>query len=206
MMYTGFKRTVIFLGVTFIFLTAATCYGTAPDRSEEIEISFDYKHMSTMASNQIAIWVENEEDNLIKTIIAIDFTAVRRGYLSRDMALPEWAKAAKPEDMTDEELDAVSSATPREGNLVFIWDFTNEEGEHVPDGKYRIKVEGTLFWESDVVYTAEIDTKNLPEDTLVLQADRSDSNIHDNEDMISNIVVLKKQERNNIQAIIKIHI
>lgn len=42
----------------------------------KIEISFDYTRMSTHASNQIAVWVEDKSGQLIKTIYVSDFTAV----------------------------------------------------------------------------------------------------------------------------------
>ena len=48
-----------------------------------ITVSFDYKHMSTMASNQFAVWVEDSDGKAVKTITATDFTAARRGYLDR---------------------------------------------------------------------------------------------------------------------------
>ena len=38
-----------------------------------IEISFLYQRMSTHASNQMAIWVENEQGELIRTILVTDY-------------------------------------------------------------------------------------------------------------------------------------
>ena len=45
-----------------------------------VSIDFDYMRMSGKASNQFAVWIEDTESNVVKTIYATDFTAERRGY------------------------------------------------------------------------------------------------------------------------------
>ena len=138
-----------------------------------VKISLDYNRMSTHASNQIAIWVEDANENLVKTIYVSDFTAGRRGYENRKEALSHWVAAAKPAEMSDTEIDAVSSATPDTGKLSFLWDLTDDKGNRITDGIYKIKVEGTLYWESNVVYSAEVSTVS-PEGELNVMVARSD--------------------------------
>jgi hypothetical protein len=153
-----------------------------------IEISFIYQRGTTIASNQLAVWVENEEGEVVKTLLVTDFTAGRRGYRNRAMSLPVWVAAADPESMTDEEIDMVSGATPGQGELVYFWDFTNQLGERVPDGVYTVHVEGTFYWESDVLYSMVIDITN-PELEIPVEMERTAPDTHENENMISDVTI-----------------
>ena len=145
--------------------------------------------MSTHASNQIAIWVEDSNGNLVRTVFVTNFTAQRRGYRNREDALSAWVKATNPESMSDSEIDAVSGATPSSGTLSYSWDMTDNYGERVPDGVYTIKTEGTLFWSSNVLYSVVMDTNKASAGKLEPQEVRSEPNNHDNETMITNFAV-----------------
>ena len=180
----------ILLGLTALILAAGTAF--AEDTSSEsptgIEISFTYQRGTTIASNQLAVWVEDAEGAVVKTLLVTDFTAGRRGYRNRTMSLPVWVAAADPESMTDAEIDTVSGATPGQGELVYVWDFTNQSGERVPDGIYTVHVEGTFYWESDVLYTAVIDTTNLGNE-IPVEIERTAPDTHENENMISDVTI-----------------
>ena len=180
----------ILLCLTALMLAAGTAF--AEDMSSEsptgIEISFTYQRGTTIASNQLAVWVEDAEGAVVKTLLVTDFTAGRRGYRNRTMSLPVWVAAADPESMTDAEIDTVSGATPGQGELVYVWDFTNQSGERVPDGIYTVHVEGTFYWESDVLYTAVIDTTNLGNE-IPVEIERTAPDTHENENMISDVTI-----------------
>ena len=152
----------------------------------EVEISFDYARMSTHASNQIAVWVEDADGKLVKTIYVSDFTAGRRGYEKREDALNHWVLAADPTAMSDDEIDAISRATPQAGRLTYSWDLTDESGNRVPEGRYFVKAEGTLYWSSNVVYSADVST-TASEGSLEVTETRSEPDTHDNEDMITGV-------------------
>ena len=153
----------------------------------KIEISFDYARMSTHASNQIAVWVEDESGQLIKTIYVSDFTAARRGYVNREDALNHWVLVADPAAMSDDEIDVISSATPQTGNIRFEWELTDEAGNQVPDGRYFIKAEGTLYWSSNVLYTGEIAIPGAVPGEIEVIMERSEPENADNEDMMQNV-------------------
>ena len=180
----------ILLCLMVLLLAAGTAF--AEDTSSEsptgIEISFTYQRGTTIASNQLAVWVEDAESAVVKTLLVTDFTAGRRGYRNRTMSLPVWVAAADPESMTDAEIDTVSGATPGQGELVYVWDFTNQSGERVPDGIYTVHVEGTFYWESDVLYTAVIDTTNLGNE-IPVEIERTAPDTHENENMISDVTI-----------------
>ena len=154
----------------------------------QVDISFNYNRMSTHASNQIAVWVENEEGTLVKTLLATSFTAGRRGYHDRDMALSHWVNAANPDTMSDTELDAVSSATPSQGELIYSWDLTDESGNRVKNGRYKIILEGTLYWESNVLFISDFSTNTTDEYPEITEI-RSKPDDHENENMIEKVRV-----------------
>ena len=81
----------------------------------------------------------------------------------RPACVPVWVKTSKAEEKTDVQLDAVTGATPQSGGLqTFSWDFTDEQGKAVPQGAYKVKVEATLIFDSDIVYTGTFSTKDKP--------------------------------------------
>ena len=180
----------ILLCLLALLLAAGTAFAedTSSENTAGIEISFTYQRGTTIASNQLAVWVEDAEGSVVKTLLVTDFTAGRRGYRNRTMSLPVWVAAADPESMTDAEIDTVSGATPGQGELVYVWDFTNQSGERVPDGIYTVHVEGTFYWESDVLYTAVIDTTNLGNE-IPVEIERTAPDTHENENMISDVTI-----------------
>ena len=162
---------------------------TASETIEKVVISFDFTRMSTHASNQFAVWVEDADGNMVKTLFVPDFTAARRGYRLREDAVPSWVSAADPNAMTDQEIDAISSATPMAGTQTYSWDLTDVVGNPVPDGVYRIMVEGTLYWSSTVLYTAELDTATAAAGDLPVTELRSEPDSKENEGMIHSVHV-----------------
>ena len=181
-------KAILYLMALALIAGAAFAECVANTSSKAIEISFTYQHAPTMASNQMAVWIEDADGAMVKTLLVTNFTAGRRGYRNREMSLPAWVAAAEPESMSDQEIDAVSSATPGQGRLTYLWDFTDELGQAVPEGVYRVYVEGTFFWESDVVYTAVIDTAN-PGNEIVVDMERTAPDTHDNENMITDVSI-----------------
>ena len=178
------------LSLIALMLIAGTALAESDAAAEYsgIEITFTYQRGTTIASNQLAVWIEDEEGTMVKTLLVTDFTAGRRGYRNRTMSLPVWVASADPESMTNQEIDVLSAATPRPGELVYVWDFTNETGEKVSEGIYTIHVEGTFYWESDVLYSAVIDTAQLAEE-IAVEMERTAPDTHENENMISEVTV-----------------
>lgn len=152
-----------------------------------ITVSFDYKHMSTMASNQFAVWVEDSDGKAVKTITATDFTAARRGYLDRSDTLSSWVKSAEPDKMSDSEIDAISGATPNSGRLEYQWDLTDNTGKRIESGVYTVKLEATLYWSSNVLYSAQIDLSQPISGELETTENRSEPDNTENQDMIANV-------------------
>lgn len=162
-----------------------------PEKKEitGVKISFDYARMSGKASNQIAVWVEDGDGKVIRNIYASDFTASRRGYLAREEALSHWVSAVQPDNLTDEEIDAISSPTPDEGRQEYLWDLRDDKNRRVQPGVYYIKLEGTLFWSSNVLFTGVVDTENILSKDIEVTVQRSEPDTKDNESMITNVKI-----------------
>ena len=138
-------------------------------KGKHVEISFDYVKKPGPGSNQYAVWIENEKNEVVKTLFVTSFTTkgrvregqlIKRGYTYRPSCVPTWVTDAKAADMTDEQLDAFTGATPKEsGKQTFIWDFTDAEGKKVGKGTYKVCVEATLKNEYRMLYVGNVSTK-----------------------------------------------
>ena len=134
-------------------------------KATSVELSFNYQKQSGAGSNQWAVWVENSEGKVVRTLTVTSFTSKgrggRRGYIFRPTCVPTWVKNAKAEEMSDEQIDAVTGATPKESGIqTYIWDFKDAEGKNVPAGDYKIYLEATLYFNSILLYSGTFSTKD----------------------------------------------
>ena len=139
-------------------------------KANSLEVSFNYQRQAGPGSNQYAVWIENEKGEVVKTLFITSFTTKGRargneqpirGYIKRPACVPTWVKAAKANDLTDQQLDAVTGATPQaSGTQTFIWDFTDQQGKAVQKGTYKVFVEATLFNASTITYSGTFSTQD----------------------------------------------
>lgn len=144
--------------------------GQAVKKTKTLEVSFDYQRQAGPGSNQYAVWIENDKGEVVKTLFITSYTTKgrtrpgeepMRGYVKRPNCVPTWVKAAKAAEQTDQQLDAITGATPQaSGSQTFTWDFTDQQGNAVPKGNYKVIVEATLYQASDILYTGTFSTKD----------------------------------------------
>ncbi|MCL2496367.1 MAG: DUF2271 domain-containing protein, partial [Clostridiales bacterium] len=127
----------------------------------EVIITFEYQKQSGSASNQFAVWIEDMDGHLIKTLYATRYTA-NGGYKNRPDSIPLWVEKSGLASLTKSEIDAVSSATPKAGALSYAWDLTDINGVAVAPGEYKFFVEGTLRWKNSVLYSGVIAISDQP--------------------------------------------
>jgi len=127
----------------------------------EVVISFEYTRQSGPASNQHAIWIEDMDGNLIKSLFASRWTA-NGGFATRPDSIAIWAERAGLASMSSAEVDAVAGATPSTGPQSYIWDLTDLNGGKVLKGDYMFFVEGTLRWKNYVLYSGVITIGETP--------------------------------------------
>ena len=139
-------------------------------KANSLEVSFNYQRQQGPGSNQYAVWIENEKGEVVKTLFVTSFTTKgrtrgneqpMRGYIKRPACVPTWVKAAKTNDLTDQQLDAFTGATPQtSGTQTFTWDFTDQQGKAVQEGTYKVFVEATLFNASTITYSGSFSTQD----------------------------------------------
>ena len=115
----------------------------------------------------------------------------KRGYIVRPACVPTWVKVAKANDQTDQQLDAVTGATPQNsGTQTFTWDFKDLSGKTVPAGTYKVFVEATLFFNSDIIYSGTFSTKDKPGD-IALTSTITEAN-EDHKNMVTDVKAVLK--------------
>jgi hypothetical protein len=127
-----------------------------------VTISYNLFHPHWMASNQLAVWIEDAQGVFLKTIFATDFMARRKGYIKRPQSCPEWVKASGLASLTDASIDAVSGATQKPGHIELSWNCTDANGKAVPTAVYTYKVEGNISWEKRVLWEGKIQVGSTP--------------------------------------------
>lgn len=161
---------ILFVMIATLLMSGIAVAQNAKKAEKTLEVSFNYQKQGGPGSNQYAIWIENEKGEFVKTLFVTSYTSkgrarggqpAQRGYIVRPTCVPVWVKTSKAEEKTDEQLDAVTGATPQNsGTQTFSWNFTDEQGKAVPQGTYKVKVEATLYFDSDIIYTGTFTTKD----------------------------------------------
>lgn len=165
-------------------------------KAGDLEISFNYDKKPGAGSNQYAVWIENAQGEVVKTLFVTQFTSkgrVRggtreRGYTFRPTCMPTWVKHVKAESLSDEQMDAFTGATPASSGLqTFTWDFTDQAGKPVPGGEYRFYVEATYNGPSIVTYSGTVSSGQKAGDVQFKTEYTEES--EDRKDMVSNVRV-----------------
>ena len=166
-----------------------------PIAAKSVELSFNYQKQSGAGSNQWAVWIENAEGKVVRTLTVTSFTSKgrggRRGYTFRPTCVPTWVKNAKAEEMTDEQIDAVTGATPAQSGVqTYTWDFKDADGKEVPAGDYKICFEATLYFNSIILYSGSFSTKDKTGDIKLTSTLTEEDEQHKN--MITEVKAVLK--------------
>ena len=167
-------------------------------KASTLEVSFDYQRQAGPGSNQYAVWIENEKGEVVKTLFVTSYTTKgrarggeqpKRGYIVRPACVPTWVKTVKADEKTDQQLDAVTGATPQAGGTqTFTWDFTGQDGKAAPQGTYKVVVEATLSFDSDIIYSGTFSTKDKAGDIKLTSTLTKEDEKH--KDMVTNVKAL----------------
>jgi len=121
--------------------------------SSGAEISFTFNRQRGFSSNQFAIWIEDIQGNLVKTLYAAKFTATG-GWERRAQSIPLWVQKSGVSALNKRDIDAITGATPRTGTLNYSWDGLDKNGNPAAAGEYHIFLEATLREDNRVLYSA----------------------------------------------------
>ncbi|HWQ61586.1 MAG TPA: DUF2271 domain-containing protein [Negativicutes bacterium] len=155
------KLIVLLLAVLLAVAAAGIAGAESAQSPGTVTISYDLHRIPSIASNQLAVWIETADGAFVKTLYVTRFTG-KGGYERRPECLPLWRKAAGVESPPSADVDAVTQATQAPGRQTLTWDCTDAAGNAVAPGKYIYKLEGTLYWTKEVLWTGEITVGGAP--------------------------------------------
>ena len=128
-----------------LFLLSHPVLGADDQKNVKVvTISFNLHRIPGPGSNQMAVWIENEKGEYIRSVYATKYTA-RGGYVRRPVSLSVWRSKASWEKASPEEIDAVSGSTLEAGIHTLTWDGKDKNGNLVPDGKYYVRIEANIL-------------------------------------------------------------
>lgn len=175
-MKTFSPRIIITIAMMYIFAfmasgTLSAANKTINKKTTQLQISFQYNKQQGPGSNQYAVWIEDMNGNVVKTLFVTSFTSkgrprqgqkADRGYHFRPTCVPTWVKHANADALTDVEVDGFTGATPQVSGLQsFLWNFTDQNGKPVKSGTYKFYVEATYYNSSIVLYEGEFNNKKV---------------------------------------------
>jgi hypothetical protein len=138
------------------FGCSAIGMGGSKTAEGKVTIQFTWTRIPGPGSNQVAVWIENENGVFVKTIFVTDYTTRRQGWKIRRRSLVNWAKAADLKNKPQPDIDAMACATPKAGRLSLVWDLKDAAGVPVPAGIYLYRIEGCLHDENNMLWTGKI--------------------------------------------------
>jgi hypothetical protein len=155
-----------FLSLLFIaFLLTVSCHknkekatvnaSTEASTNALVKINVNYEKQPGPGSNQWAIWIEDSNEQLVKTVFVTAFTA-DGGYAPRPACTPIWVSKANPASLSGDLVDAFSGATPSSGLQTYLWNLTDNSDAPIVSGTYTVVVEATLFGDSEVIYKTPV--------------------------------------------------
>ena len=128
----GIKAGILILAILLSGIAVAQNSKKAV-KASALEVSFNYQRQPGPGSNQYAVWIENEKGEFVKTLFVTSYTAKGR---SRGAEQPKRGYIVRPA-------------------CVPVWVKTSKAEE-------KTKVEATLIFDSDIVYTGTFSTKDKP--------------------------------------------
>jgi hypothetical protein len=144
-----------------------------------LAVKFDYTHYPTLATGQYAIWIEDADGRLVRTVFVTRFTGCG-GYNNRPDCCPTWVSKANPQSHNSDEVDGYTGATPQNGRQQYVWDGKDDSGNVVTSGTYRVCIEGTLYWSSRVLFQGAFELGGESAQVTLTQENTSDEQTNRN--------------------------
>ena len=133
-----------------LILIVLTGFSGAKNRKFDIRFKLN-DIQSFVPSNQVAIWLETTDSSIVRTLFLSEYLSYG-GYNIKEICY-DWSSKTKWEDVSQEEFDAVTSATPGVGDVKLKLECP---ASLVPEGKYLIFIEVHLVDEYNELYQGEL--------------------------------------------------
>lgn len=147
-------RTLVLLVLLAAVSLPAQAQQTEP--AGTVRVTFTVSRMRRIASDQMAVWIEDEKGGFVRTLFVTSFAGRRAGWKIRPQVTPTWALSSGVKDTPQAQIDAVSAATPPNGPVTVVWDLKDRAGIPVAAGVYRYRLEANISWENTVLWTGTI--------------------------------------------------
>lgn len=127
--------------------------GFSGSKNHKFEFRFHLQDIqSFVPSCQMAIWLETPDSNYVKTLFLSEYLSYG-GYNLPEIC-SEWSSKSKWDEVSKEEFDAVTAATPSVGDVELKLQCP---AGVIPLGKYLVFIEVHLVDEFNELYYAELD-------------------------------------------------
>ena len=144
----------VFLLISIVTLSILTigCSG----KKRTIEISFQLnKSEAFTPSDQMVVWLEKPGGSFVKTFYISEYLAY--GGFAINSICPDWSGKPNWKELSKEEFDAVTGATPDQGDVKFELEVENDD---IPDGEYILFIEVHLAEKYNELYSTTINLSN----------------------------------------------
>jgi len=122
------------------------------NKNNKIELSFQLNKIEAFtSSDQLVIWLEKPDSTFVKTLFISDYLAY--GGFALTTICTDWSGRTNWNNITKEEFDAITAATPTHGNVEFDFEIRKES---VPDGEYNLFIEVHLAEDYNELYSGTV--------------------------------------------------
>jgi hypothetical protein len=152
-MNLNMKRISFFVNKITLIALIVFLTGFSGGKNRKFEFRFHLQDIqSFVPSNQMAIWLETPDSSYVKTLFLSEYLSYG-GYNLPEIC-SEWSSKSKWNEVTQEEFDAVTAATPSVGDVELKLQCP---ADLIPVGKYLVFLEVHLADEYNELYSAELE-------------------------------------------------
>lgn len=146
------KITVISVIGVFLIGLMTVFSGCNQSREWILDVSFQLTELEGYTrSDQLVIWLEKPDGTFVKTLFVSEYLSY--GGYNHPEICPDWSSKTNWEEASQEEFDAVTSATPSVGLVNMALSCTSEV---VPRGEYNIFIEVHLTTDYNELYSGMV--------------------------------------------------
>lgn len=178
------KRFFIIVCFAWLVLFLVSCSEKTNFAKGYIKLGYDFNAPKKMEpSFQTAVWLENNTGHYIKSLMVTEYLSMG-GYHS-GLICPDWIKVVQWDSVSDEECDAVTTATPPAGSHYMVFDCVKEK---LIPGKYKLCMQTHIEGKYNILFCGLIE---IGKDTTkaVLQKTYFPAPLAGAENILDNVIV-----------------